>query len=85
MDAKTLNTNLMVKKIRLYATDQVKILAKYMSKKGLLPQIYEKPLKLNNKKQLDYKTGQRPEQILHQRRCADGKHTYEKLNIIRKL
>ena len=56
-----------------------------MSKKGLLPQIYKKPLKLNNKKQLDYKTGQRPEQILHQRRCADGKHTYEKLNIIRKL
>lgn len=30
MDAKTLNKNLMVKKIRLYATDQVKILAKYV-------------------------------------------------------
>ena len=37
---------------------------------------------LNNKKLLDYKMGRRPEQILHQRRCADGKHTYEKLNII---
>ena len=42
----------MVKKIRLYATDQVKILAKYMSKKGLLPKIYKKPFKLNNKKLL---------------------------------
>lgn len=26
-----------------------------MSKKGLLPKIYKKPLKLNNKKQLVYK------------------------------
>ena len=49
MDAKTLNKNLMVKKIRLYATDQVKILAKYMSKKGLLPKIYRKFLKLKRK------------------------------------
>ena len=40
----------MVKKIILYATDHVKIFAKYMSKKGLLPKIYNVPLKLNNKK-----------------------------------